>query len=685
MGWLAIYRLRILFRGAFLLLALATLALVLHVLREEKQRSDRNYHSSFQKTQQQIIAKLRHPTGQLALLNPARERRDLLPLRPMLLPFSAIDFDDRHKVQLAVEMSGCLVQYPEGGLCVAIGSNPWAGGFIYTAGSFASVALVPHPRGEIDLSQAHRVQVEVTMRGETYRWLAPFEQDDTPGSRLTQGRLTGFVDDGSQRSVGRPVREFRGWIWQEAQCLEGPPRDDCARRVFFSVRLPVEGLRAALFQKQPLVWPPDDLDQIKVHLRMLPPGDGPALLDSNNPAAVAPITLDDLGQLLQPGETLRIRRAGAPYDLLRLLGQAVAADDTPPILERLLDALPVERPFTAPQISEDLRTATGVYQISYSGSVHSVHHSLGKMATQLAWLAGAMLLAIMLAWLVIEIGMIRRIAVLTRRAASVSRVVRGAGAIDAFELKDLRGRDELGVLATCLHDLLQRVKEDVARERIRAEQEKDMWHAVGHEIMSPLQSLMALHGGSQTGGSDNPSVRYISRMQQAVRVLYGSASPSEALQSTTLEVASIDLEDFLRHIAANAPCVGIADVRFSGTGSPVMVRADDYSLEDVVTHVLRNAERYRRPDTPISIALSLGETTACFRIHNVGPHIPETMIDSIFEYGVSDQTDAAANGNRGQGLFVAKTYMAKMGGTITAHNVEGGVSFELVLLRVIGG
>ena len=33
---------------------------------------------------------------------------------------------------------------------------------------------------------------------------------------------------------------------------------------------------------------------------------------------------------------------------------------------------------------------------------------------------------------------------------------------------------------------------------------------------------------------------------------------------------------------------------------------------------------------------------------------------------------------RGQGLFVARTYMAKMGGTVTARNEQGGVTFELL-------
>jgi signal transduction histidine kinase len=125
-------------------------------------------------------------------------------------------------------------------------------------------------------------------------------------------------------------------------------------------------------------------------------------------------------------------------------------------------------------------------------------------------------------------------------------------------------------------------------------------------------------------------------------------------------------------------------VTFEPSASAVMVRADEYSLEDAISHVLRNAQRYRVADTPIHIALrvNMNEGTApeaVVSITNQGPQIDADMLGKIFEYGVSDQQDSAALGNRGQGLFVAKTYMAKMGGTITASNVEGGVCFELRL------
>ena len=56
-------RLRVFFRGVFVLLALATLALAGFVLREEKELGLRAYREGFAKTKEQIVARLRHPSG----------------------------------------------------------------------------------------------------------------------------------------------------------------------------------------------------------------------------------------------------------------------------------------------------------------------------------------------------------------------------------------------------------------------------------------------------------------------------------------------------------------------------------------------------------------------------------------------------------------------------------------------
>ncbi|MEJ7806775.1 MAG: sensor histidine kinase, partial [Telluria sp.] len=564
------YRLRILLRAAFLLLALATLGLAVSVLQQEKQLSYNNYAAGFQKSAQHIAAQLRHPTGQLALLNPPRGDAPATDLHPVLLPFASLDFDDQNKVQQAIALSGCLVQYgSSGNLCVGVGTNAWAGGFVYVAGSFDSARLVSHRTGDEILDQSHRVLVTVKMRGQQYDWIAPFEASPPNAARRGEagmyGRLTGFrASDRGYRKMN-PVKDFRGWIWQSADCNDGTQAQAgsaCLHNAFFSLRLPVGLLRDALFDGKRPVWPPADLDKIAVSVKVLAPGDGPALLDSASDSTVRPFSLTDLKAALLPGETLSIKKtgAGAPV-LIALTGAAPTEEPTWRLLTSLIRRLPVAS-YDAPLArTEIIAIPSGRYEVTLAGDVRSVSKSLSVVASRLSWYVGGMLLALLLAWLVIEIGVISRIRVLIRRADSVAKTVKGTGAADAFDLSDLRGEDELGVLATCLHDLLRRVRDDVERETIRAEQERDMWHAVGHEIMSPLQSLMALHANG-----DGQSTRYLARMQQAVRVLYGNASPSEAFQASVVQVGELDLSVFLEHVAANAPCAGIANVRFIGAG-----------------------------------------------------------------------------------------------------------------------
>lgn len=672
-------RLRVFFRGAFLLLALATVALALSVLREEKQLSYRSYREVFRKNVEQIATRLQHPTGQLALLNPAAAGASATPLHPLVLPFAGIDFDDRAKAQQAVEMAGCLVKYPDDAqLCVAVGNSPTTGGFLYAIGSFVSGPLVEHTPGELDLTTAHRLSVEVDLRGRTYRWLAPLEKSKDARKDAVRGRLTGFQQDAEGLVAKRPNKEFRGWLWQDSRCAPTDPEpavSPCRKRSFYSVRLPVDVFREDILGNAGVIWPPADLATVQVHVRVLAPGDDSVLFDSDRAGAAIPFALADLKSQLLPGESLRIRKLGADVHEIAVVtsGEDVVSRP-PPLIARLIRRLPVEDAELPLDVTRIVATPLGDYEVRVTGDLRDVDRGLGLVAGRLYWFVGAMLAAILLTWLAIEARIIRRITLLTGRAAAVRQSVRGAEGLIEHDLQGLRGRDELGLLAGVLADLLQRVNEDVKRERIRAEQEKDLWHAVGHEIMSPLQSLLALHGRA-----DDPSRRYIQRMQQAVRVLYGSAPPSEAILSAALQVSTLDAEAFLRHVAENAADAGIEAVTFDGVGGPLIVKADENSLEDVITHILSNATRYRLPGSPIRMTLSRLVSTAEIRIRNDGPPIGEALFGRIFEYGVSDSADAGAARRRGQGLFVAKTYMAKMGGTIEARNVDAGVEFILQL------
>ncbi len=681
----AAFRSRIVFHGVFVALALATLALALALLNEEKQRNAQRYEQGFLKSLAEITAQLRHPAGQLALLNPEPPAVPPGWVAPLLLPFSAIDFDDQAKAQRAVEMAGCERSDTAGGsLCVAVGSNPYAGGFIYVVAGFDAPPLVGRERGALDLAGVHRAAVTLRLRGGEQHWVAPVELlEPRPGEAAQRAQLPGFAVASAGEDVlpprARPQRDFRGWLWRDGPCLDAPA-PDCPRRAHLSLRLPVEAFREDLFAPGPSgvrpVWPPADLTRIALQLRVLSPAGARPLFDSSKSPAASSPPLQRIAASLAPGETLAITRAG--HAVATLHGAETADAPASPWLTALIRRLPSPQVQSQLHESDSVVTPLGRFELTLTGDLQGLDRSLSASATRLAWPVGAMLAAIGLAWLIIETGLIRRVATLTRRAAAVSYNVQAAQAdarLGALDVNDLRGRDELGILAGTLSDLLARVRDGMRREQLRAEREHDQWHAVGHEIMSPLQSLLALHASDA-----DPSRRYLQRMQQAIKVLYGPASPSEALAAATLAVGRLDLDAFLRQVAANAGHAGVHGVAYGAAPGPVWVLADEYPLEDALTHLLTNAERYRVPGTPITLRVQGDERLARIEVHNQGPRIAPERLALLFDYGVSDATGADP-ARRGQGLFVAKTYLAKMEGSIAVRNVDDGVVFEIGLRR----
>ena len=670
------FRIRVFFRGTFLLLAMATLVLALTALREEKAVSYASYSRVFDEHAAQITAILRHPAGQLALMNPPAVGTLQPPRRPIVLPFAGIDFDDRFKAHTAVEMAGCLVPYPSGAdLCVAVGNNPFVGGFIYAVGRFTAGPLVAHKPGERDLAQAHRLRVTVTMHNQVYRWLAPLET--VPGTHPgIIGRLTGFPLDASGVATPRPNREFRGWLWQDGTCLDerSASAPDCPRGTFYSVRLPVPLINESLYQIPRPVWPPPDLTQTRVHVEILEPGNAPALFDSDAPSLRQPFSLEQLRPQLLAGEVLRIRARGEAHDLVTIRPDSSLIADAPRLIRSLIARLPVGSVPARLERTEVIETPLRAYEVEMSADVRSADRELALVATRVGLIVAAMLGAILAAWLLLEIRIIRRITALTLRVASVKAATGGVTAPDPPSFTDLEGRDELGLLAQVFGGLLQRVAADAKREQLRAEQERNTWHALGHEILSPLQSLKALHSAP-----GDLSSRYIERMRKAVQLLYGSATPTDAFASRTLNVQTLDIAAFLLQVAENVADAGIHDVVLTPFEGPLIINGDEYSLEDVMTHVLSNADRYRKPGTPIVITLEHDARQARIGIFNQGQSIDPSFLERIFEYGVTaDRT--RHDGHRGQGLFVARTYMAKMGGTITASNTADGVEFSLTLM-----
>jgi len=672
-------RIRFIVRVSFLVLILAVVLLPYFALRWQKERSYASHSDMLDARGRQLGETLLNPAWLFVFSNPARLDEPATPLRLAVLPYETIRIDDPWAVRDLLDAIGCHVRITgQARVCAAVGKGDEKElQRIYLTGSFLAPNLRPQlvaNGGTSPLTQmqsAHRLRIDLVVGGKEYGWLlvvrAQADGKPSDGFRLATYRIGPEGDQPRTQKAG--VMDAR--IVQKA-CLDAPgaPRP-CLSDAAFAVRIDRAAWRA-LTPREAQAPTVAELKDVRIRLRVMgPEPQTSALLDTNSPSRVA-FARKALEELLQPGETITVNKR-VPLRGHETVATVSSREDPKTEVARLgdwvLDFLPADG-----KILETFEMRDKTFWFGYKGTFKSVDAALAENATSYVVYGLFMLTAIIAVWMTIELGVVRRVLRLTKRTADLSQVVLADGDIARFDLSDLRGRDELGVLASGIDDLRSRIADDLRRKRDRIKHEEDVLHAIGHEIRSPLQGLSAV-----VDKDDDRAQRYIQRMLQALKTLYGNASPAEALEQATIHDERVDVALFLRSVARNALGVGIAGVELAGADQPTWVRADEAGLEDAITHVLTNATRYRLPESPISISLSADESKAVISVHNRGPRIPEDMLDRIFSYGVSDSSSTAAEGHRGQGLFVAKTYMVKMGGTISAANVGDGVTFQLRL------
>jgi signal transduction histidine kinase len=252
-------------------------------------------------------------------------------------------------------------------------------------------------------------------------------------------------------------------------------------------------------------------------------------------------------------------------------------------------------------------------------------------------------------------------------------------------LKQFAARDELGTLARVFYLVLRRSRSRDANlvKRLREEEamraakhrldeghlrtRKSILEAIGHEIRSPLQSLLNITKAS-------PDVQQqLGRIRRAVTALIQANSVEEGLRSGEIAVSPHDLADWLSRFARNLDEAG-RKVKYIGPSDEVIVQMDSMQLEQILDNLIDNAERYRNPGTDIELRLKQGDIYVELAVFNQGPTISEAGIEQIFDLGVSDGHSSV---NSGLGLFASRIYALAMEATLFARNEPTGVSLAL--------
>jgi signal transduction histidine kinase len=222
-----------------------------------------------------------------------------------------------------------------------------------------------------------------------------------------------------------------------------------------------------------------------------------------------------------------------------------------------------------------------------------------------------------------------------------------------------------------------------------------------HKIRSPLAtiktSLSMLQGGPVDSGIQcsvetkeilgmcHEEVNRLSLLINDMRDLF--------FIETKLAEKELELEEFSVGLAFSRAIADLKKVllpdtigaRISCVGNmKCFIRADFEKTKKVFTILLKNALQYSAPDAPVEVACASSSGNVSIQIKDSGIGISGKMTEFVFSKYFREDNPATRNrAGNGLGLFIAKSYVELMNGSIYFESRQGaGTSFYVTFPEI---
>ncbi len=218
---------------------------------------------------------------------------------------------------------------------------------------------------------------------------------------------------------------------------------------------------------------------------------------------------------------------------------------------------------------------------------------------------------------------------------------------------------------------------------------KEFLSNISHELKTPLALIRGYAEGLSEGVTGDPEsqafyceviadeAEKMSRMVGKLLTLNQLESGGEKVSMERFDVTSL-INGVLSANSLLFKQEGIT-VEFPERES-VMVWADEFLTEEVLTNYVSNAIHHCRNEMLIRIRMEKREGSVRIYVYNTGDPIPEESLERIWEkfYKV-DKARTREYGGSGIGLSIVKAIMDRMHQSCGVQNMPGGVEFFLDL------
>lgn len=652
------------------------------------------YESSVKRNLQRVAYEFDSLDGRINLSNFEAPKPDNYGVPLYKIPLEYINVMPGH-VEDVKPLLGCSfagINAPQNRVCAGMLTNKALGAIAYVRGGFDKFGDLVSPRYIDDPRTGDYFLVTLSARGATSQFIVTFDSVKRAGDSMTPylspaWSLTGFKIGASTGRAYSREPQIKGRALKVSS-------EGADNRFEFIFQVPVyvfadDAFQANQSQGSVAVWPPKDLSEARIDVKLIgndASGENSIILDSALSGSNAVFSFEGMSNYLTPGEVLVFSpvNSNAEIKVRRVVTEKTGAARVFPfnVVDRLTDFF-IKIIVPAKKIDQLARLPDGS-SVAIRGDASNVLGGWRVAAQSIILLSSLLIIMLFASYVILRVFVLTPLYQVRRNTLHMKERLNVLGEYNLpFQIKE--SQSEVGVLWRSVLDLHRSLVAYGRSALERSKREHHFLRAIGHEIRSPLQDLMLRHSDE-----NDPSTRYVRRISFAVKYLYGASlgqeasedfafkSPQDAMNSLSGDITKENITEYLMNAAEST----IAGIQYVGGETALYVMVDADMLESVLTAIINNANDFRVPNTDIVVDGYSEQGNAVVTIKNIGPNITNDPIDEIFEYGVSVREDAGSGDHLGQGLYMAKTFVSRLGGSLTARNLGDGVCFEIRLPSV---
>lgn len=229
-----------------------------------------------------------------------------------------------------------------------------------------------------------------------------------------------------------------------------------------------------------------------------------------------------------------------------------------------------------------------------------------------------------------------------------------------------------GIIVNC-HDISKRIQTE--NELINTNYELDSFvYKVSHDLKAPLRSMLGLINLSQKENTEDTVKLYLDMMVRSIHNMdIFIRDLTQFSRNSRMEVIkeAIDFHELITKIENNLKYDDNArSISFErNINQQSLFYSDPNRVETIVSNLLSNAYKYHRFDSNnpyINIKIEVSESSVCIVIKDNGSGIADEYHNKIFQmfFRASEKSQGS-----GLGLYIVKSAIDKLDGTISLHSI----------------